>query len=233
MSITLNNIAVGYGHHNVLYPMCGTFARGSLTAIMGANGGGKSTLLKTIAGVLTPRSGSVICTDELAYLPQRSSIDRMFPISVLDTVLAGCWAHIGVFGSARAYKNQALQVLDTVGLAACAACTIQQLSVGQLQRLLFARLMLQNAPIVLLDEPFAALDEPTTADLIGLVQQWHRQGKTILIVLHDTPQVKQLCPHTLLLSGGAVRAWGKTTDVLTPQHLHALTPAPHHHSYAA
>ncbi len=233
MSITLHQVAVGYGHHNVLHPITGTFAQGSLTAIMGANGGGKSTLLKTIAGVLTPRAGFVTCTQTLAYLPQQSAIDRAFPMSVLDTVLAGCWAGMGIFGAGRAYKKLALQALHTVGLESCAHCTVQQLSVGQLQRLLFARLMLQDAPVVLLDEPFAALDESTTTDLVALVKDWHQQGKTVLIVLHDTQQVKALCPNTLLLCGGKVRAWGNTADVLVPQHLHALTPAPHGHSYAA
>jgi zinc/manganese transport system ATP-binding protein len=96
--------------------------------------------------------------------------------------------------------------------------TLDTLSGGQFQRALFARLVLQDAPVILLDEPFAGVDTRTCADLLALMHGWHTQGRTVLAVLHDMAQVRQHFPHTLLLARELVAA-GPTAQVLTDAHL--------------
>lgn len=108
--------------------------------------------------------------------------------------------------------------LQQVGLAGFNQRSLDSLSGGQLQRVLFARLLLEDAPLILLDEPFAAVDEATTADLLALIQQWHQQGRTIIAVLHDLHQVRSHFPKCLLLARD-VFGLGATAEVLTPENL--------------
>ena len=112
----------------------------------------------------------------------------------------------------------ALDTLAAVGLAGCERRVISDLSAGQFQRVLFARLLLQDAPVILLDEPFNAVDERTTADLLALLHRWHREGRTVVAVLHDLAMVRAHFPRTLLLAREPI-AWGATAEVLLPAHL--------------
>jgi zinc/manganese transport system ATP-binding protein len=133
-------------------------------------------------------------------------------------VALGVWSRLGPFAAAPAgLPARVAAALARVGLADFAARPIGALSAGQFQRVLFARLILQDAPVMLLDEPTAAVDARTEADLIALIREWHTQGRTILVVLHDLELVRALCPETLLLAGEAV-AWGPTHEVLTAEH---------------
>jgi zinc/manganese transport system ATP-binding protein len=222
-SVAIEDLTVAYERHPALHHLSGCFEPGSLTAIIGPNGAGKSTLVKAIAGTVRPAGGHIRCIGAeahgLAYLPQQSEIERSFPISVLDTVLLGHWRRIGwrraVPPDAAA---AALDALHTVGLGRFEDRPIGTLSVGQFQRVLFARLMLQDAPLILLDEPFTALDLRTTNDLLTLVERWRDEGRTIIAVLHDFDQVRRHFPQTLLLARERV-AWGATETVLTPANL--------------
>jgi zinc/manganese transport system ATP-binding protein len=236
-AISLHNLTVSYRQHPALHHLSGVFARGTLTAIIGPNGAGKSTLLKSIAGLL-PLVGSraahtapTQATHQpsalhvhmpraaLAYLPQQNEIDRSFPITVRDCVLLGLWGRNGAWG--RASPAQLAQVgaaLHTVGLQGFEQRAVGTLSSGQMQRMLFARLIVQDAQLILLDEPFNAVDSKTSATLLALVLQWHREGRTVLAVLHDDALVQAHFPHTLLLARECI-AWGTTAEVLTPTHL--------------
>ena len=111
-------------------------------------------------------------------------------------------------------REAARAALATVGLAGQEQRAIGTLSAGQLQRVLFARLMVEDCPIILLDEPFAAVDARTTQDLLALVAGWRTQGRTVLAVLHDLDQVRAIAEHTLLLAGEPI-AWGPTRNALT------------------
>ncbi|MDR3517219.1 MAG: metal ABC transporter ATP-binding protein [Azospirillaceae bacterium] len=223
-AIRLENLTVAYDRHPAVHHVDGHFAPGSLTAIVGPNGAGKSTLLKTIVGLLTPTEGRVQCDSanlrrQLAYLPQQAEIDRSFPITVGDTVAAGAWRDIGALGGvSAAIRRSITEALAAVGLDGFARRSIGSLSAGQFQRVLFARLLLQSAPVILLDEPFTAIDARTTADLLALVQRWHGESKTIIAVLHDFDQVRQYFPQTLLLARQLI-GWGPTAQVLTPANL--------------
>ena len=221
--IRLSDLTLGYDRHPAVHHLSGAFAAGSLTAIVGPNGAGKSTLLKAIAGLKTPLSGRIdragVDRRDLAYLPQQAEIDRSFPISVADCVAMGHWHKVGPFGRiGRAMRDEAARALDAVGLGGFGRRPIGSLSAGQFQRVLFARMLLQDARVILLDEPFAALDARTTADLLDVVGRWHGERRTVVAVLHDLDQVRGHFPQTLLLARDPI-AWGTTADVLTDAHL--------------
>jgi zinc/manganese transport system ATP-binding protein len=221
-AITVSDLTLGYDRHPAVHHLDGCFKAGSLTAIIGPNGAGKSTLLKALAGTLKPLSGSVAFEPgktSIAYLPQSAEIDHDFPISVEDLVATGLWKKTGPFGAlSRTDRTTVAGALESVGLAGFEARILSTLSGGQLQRVLFARLMVQDADVILIDEPFAAIDTKTVRDLMHLVRHWHSEGRTIVAVLHDMALVENYFPDCLLLAREPV-AWGKTPDVLTPDHL--------------
>lgn len=218
--LTFENLTLGYQGHAAVHHLSGTVERGSLTAVVGANGSGKSTLMKGIAGILKPIGGT--CASHcrrLAYLPQQSELDRSFPARVVDLVSLGFWQRRGLMG--RITKEDAAdraRCLDAVGLTGFEARPLDSLSGGQMQRALFARAMLQDADLILLDEPFSAVDERTIRDLVALIERWVAEGRTVLCVLHDHALVRAHFPQTLLLARRPV-AWGPTQEVLTAENL--------------
>jgi zinc/manganese transport system ATP-binding protein len=219
--IELSALTVAYGRDIALEGVSGAFAPGSLTAVVGTNGAGKSTLLRAIAGILPPAAGRVSLDragpQGLAYLPQSDAVDREFPISAASFVALGAWREFGAFRAVEHRVTEAAaQALAAVGLAAAAHRPIGGLSVGQFRRVAFARLILQDAPVLLLDEPFAGVDATTTADLLALVARWHREGRTVIAVLHDLAQVRAHFPDALLLARRVV-AWGPTAEALTSE----------------
>jgi len=220
--VTLNNLTVSYRQHPALRHISGSFVSGSLTAVVGPNGSGKSTLLKSIAALLPTAPGQVSVSApraRIAYLPQLVELDRGFPIDVRDAVLLGCW---GATQAWRAVTPVMLTRVDAalhaVGLEGFERRPVGALSSGQLQRVLFARLLLQDADLILLDEPFNAMDSKTVVTLLALVRMWHKQQRTIITVLHDDTQVRQHFPQTLLLAREVV-AWGPTEQVMTEPNL--------------
>ncbi|MEA2841014.1 MAG: zinc/manganese transport system ATP-binding protein [Methylobacteriaceae bacterium] len=225
--IRFDDLTLGYDRHPAVHHLSGTIPGGSLLAIVGPNGAGKSTLLKGVAGALAPLNGRIEIggtaetRPRIAYLPQLAALDRTFPISVADVVASGLWHNAGLFRRIGPRDTAAIdQALAAVGLAGFERRWIGSLSGGQFQRALFARLTLQDAPIILLDEPLNAVDDKTAADLLGLVKRWHGESRTIVAALHDLHVVRGLFPQTLLLAREAI-AWGRTDDVLTPSNLTA------------
>lgn len=222
MVAQLDDVSVAFRGRTVLQGVSGTFERGSLTAIVGANGAGKSTLLKALMGLVPLSSGKVSLGVErkrIAYLAQQSSIERSFPLSVLDCVVQGFWPASRLWRRIDAsHIEAAYAALDAVGLADLAERPVGNLSAGQFQRMLFVRVQLQNADFILLDEPFNAVDARTTADLLNIIASWHEQGRTVAAVLHDHSQVRRHFPQTLLLARAPV-AWGPTAQVLCEENL--------------
>jgi len=222
-AIRIRNLTLGYDRHPAVHHPDGTIEQGALLAVVGPNGAGKSTLLKGLAGAISPLSGSVemAATDRrgIAYLPQAAEIDRSFPITVLEMVAMGLWRRTGLFGGlSKADLSAVEHALAAVGLTGFEARSIGTLSGGQLQRMLFARLLVQDAPLILLDEPFTAIDAKTSADLLDLVRRWNAEQRTVVAVLHDMETVRQAFPQSLLLARRAI-AWGPTDEVLTPENL--------------
>ncbi|MEO0638061.1 MAG: zinc ABC transporter ATP-binding protein AztA [Pseudomonadota bacterium] len=216
-ALTFQNLTLGYDRHPAVHHLDAAIKRGSMTAIVGPNGAGKSTLLKSIVGVLPPMEGQIqqAPNTTFAYLPQQSDVDRSFPMRVADFVALGLWREIGAFGGLDAHaKARVTQALQMVGLPSFAKRSISALSGGEMQRVLFARLILQDADIIILDEPFAAVDSKTSDDLIKLVADWHAEGRTVLAVLHDYDMVTEHFEHTLMLARELV-AHGPTAQVMT------------------
>ncbi|MBZ9936496.1 ABC transporter ATP-binding protein [Mesorhizobium sp. BR1-1-16] len=218
-AIHCRDLTLSYRRHPAVHHLTGTFAPGSFTAVVGPNGAGKSTLLKGIVGLVRPDGGSIEVTgarrSDIAYLPQQAALDRGFPMRVLDLAAMGLWRRTGPFrriGAALLREVEA--ALDAVGLSGFEERMVGSLSGGQFQRALFARLLLQDARLILLDEPFAAIDGRTADALLGLVGRWHREGRTIIAVLHDFNAVRQHIPKTLLIARDPI-AWGPTSEVLT------------------
>ncbi len=221
-AIDLDNLAAGYNRVPVFSGVTGSFRPGSLTAIVGPNGGGKTTLAKAIAGVLPPLAGQVRFSGKrragrVGYLAQRVDLARGFPISVFDVVALGLWRDVGGFAAVtKPYRDRVEAALEQVGLVDAASRDIADLSGGQFQRVLFARLIAQDAPIILLDEPFSAVDRETTSRLIELVAQWYGAGRTVIVVLHDVGMVRAFFPEALIMRGRLVD-WGPTEQVLADQ----------------
>ncbi len=214
--VALHDVTVRYGRRLALDAISGEFATGSLTAVVGANGAGKSTLLAAIAGTVRLSGGKINCfaPHRLAFLPQLAAIDVDFPLTVAELIMLGGWRQFGAFGSPDpALWQRAEQAAAATGLTGALTRQISELSVGELQRALFARLMLQDAWVILLDEPFAAVDAQTTSALLELVQQWHQDGRTIIAVLHDLDMVRARFPSTLVLAQHCL-AWGETAAAL-------------------
>jgi len=220
-ALAFENFSLGYNRSPAVKQLETQIETGSLTAVVGPNGAGKSTLLKGIVGALHPLSGrvsfSAIDHKDISYMPQQSEVDRQFPISVGELVAMGLWREVGAFGDiSRAHRVRLTEALAAVGLDGFEKRSIGSLSGGQVQRALFARLLVQDSPLVLLDEPFTAIDASTMVDLIDVIKRWHGEGRTVLVVLHDIEAVKAHFPETLLLARELV-AHGPTEKVLSAE----------------
>jgi zinc/manganese transport system ATP-binding protein len=214
--VLLHDVTVRFGRRIALEGVSGEFASGSLTAVVGANGAGKSTLLAAIAGVVRLAGGLVDCParHRLAYLPQLAAIDCGYPLVVSELITLGGWREFGAFRSpGTALRARAALAAETVGLAGRLGRPIGELSMGELRRALIARLILQDAAVILLDEPFAAVDAQTVSVLLDQVTRWHEEGRTVIAVLHDLGIVRARFPATLVLAGRCL-AWGATAAAL-------------------
>jgi zinc/manganese transport system ATP-binding protein len=217
------DLTLGYDRHPAVHHLNGLIEEGSLVAVVGPNGAGKSTLFKGITGTLPPLSGSIerygMNPLDIAYLPQAADIDRSFPIEVYDLVAMGLWRRAGMLGSiGKTARKKINAAIAAVGLSGFEQRPLATLSGGQMQRVLFARLLLQDSRLIVLDEPFNGIDEATAADLLALVRRWHDERRTVLAALHDLDLVRRHFPHVLLLAREPV-AWGEAGNVLTAENL--------------
>jgi zinc/manganese transport system ATP-binding protein len=221
--INIIDLCVNYKDLRALDKVSTQIQKGDLVAVVGANGAGKSTLLKSIMGQLKPRSGHIdlgsLSPKDIAYLPQSHQIDRKFPITVREFVSAGAWRRTGFWRVFSQTERIALeQALNKVNLAGIEERQISALSGGQFQRMLFARMLMQDAEILLLDEPFAAIDAQTTTDLMKVIYDCQKQGKTIITVIHDLALVNRFFPNVILLAKHLIGS-GKTKVIMTGENL--------------
>src|SRR3954462_5826376 len=221
--LQFRDVTLGYDRHPAVHHLSGEVAPGALLAVVGPNGAGKSTLFRGIAGILKPLAGSIslggLDIRDIAYLPQTTDVDRSFPISVYDFVGTGLWRATGFFGGmGRGAREKIAHALAAVGLNGFENRAIGTLSGGQMQRMLFARVLLQDARLIVVDEPFNAIDAKTSMDLLALVRRWHGEKRTVLAALHDMELVRAHFPQTLLLAREPV-AWGSTAEVLSAENL--------------
>jgi zinc/manganese transport system ATP-binding protein len=222
-ALQFRDLTLGYDRHPAVHHLDGAIETGALVAVVGPNGAGKSTLFKGIVGLIKPLAGRIergdVSAHSIAYLPQAAEIDRSFPINVYDMVAMGLWRRTGLFGGIDSGGRERIErAIAAVGLTGFEDRSIATLSGGQMQRMLFARLLLQDARVIVLDEPFNAVDAKTSADLFDLVRRWHGERRTVLTALHDIDFVRANFPETLLLARKPV-AWGRTSTVLTAENL--------------
>ena len=222
-----HQLTVNYDRTPVLWDITFAVPEGHLVAIVGPNGAGKSTLIKTALGLVTPLSGSVEFFGKpleevrrcIAYVPQRSSVDWDFPITVRDLVLMGRYGKIGLFRlPTRADREAVERVLEAVGLSGLATRQISQLSGGQQQRAFLARALIQDAEIYFMDEPFAGIDHATEKVLVALLKKLQAEGKTVFVVHHDLSTVNDYFDWIALLNM-RLTACGPMAETFTAENL--------------
>jgi manganese/zinc/iron transport system ATP- binding protein len=226
-AIDVEQLTVNYDKTPVLWDISFSIPQGVLVGIIGPNGAGKSTLLKALLGVVKPLSGKVSffrqplkkVLKRVAYVPQRSSVDWDFPITVLDLVLMGRYGKLGLFRRPRAADREAARAaLNMVGMLSFADRQIGQLSGGQQQRIFIARALLQEAEIYLMDEPFAGVDIATEKAIVALLDQLKAQGKTVFVVHHDLNSVERYFDWVILLNTSLI-ATGPVKEVFHAENL--------------
>ena len=223
MMLSTAGLSLGYRGGAVVRDLSFQLAAGDVLAVVGHNGSGKSTLIKTLLGTLAPVSGAVEWPGgrpaEIGYLGQRSEFDDRFPMRVRDLVEMGAWRGLGWSGRLDAAGRARIDdAIERTGTAAIAERPLHALSAGQLQRALFARTIVQDAPVILLDEPFTAVDQATEADLMTLIDAWSAEGRATILVLHDLSAVLRHCTSALLLGRGRA-LFGAPHATLTPDTL--------------
>lgn len=223
MELSAEELALGYRGVPVVRDVSFSVKGGDVLAVAGHNGCGKSTLVKTLLGTLPLLSGSIQWNpgrpDTIAYLGQRTEFDTRFPVRVRDLAEMGIWGRLGFGGQVDAASRQRIaQAMERTRVDHIADMPLHTLSAGQLQRALFARTIVQDASIILLDEPFTAVDQSTEAELLSLIDDWSAEGRATILVLHDLTAVLQHCTSALLLGHGQSQ-FGPPTETLTPSNL--------------
>lgn len=221
--LSVAELTLGYRDTIVVRNVSFELARGEMLAVVGHNGAGKSTLIKTILGALPPLSSELnwgrAKPKKIAYLGQKTDFDSKFPIRVRDLAAMGAWPDLGLFGRVdKAYQARIDQALERTGTRKISDMPLHKLSAGQLQRALFARTMVQDAQLILLDEPFTAVDQTTEAALLEMIDVWAEEGRAVILVLHDLSAVLQHCHSSLLLGDGRA-VFGSPAETLTPHNL--------------
>lgn len=212
---TVHGLCVGYHGRVALQGLTGEFAAGALTAVIGPNGAGKSSLLAALAG-LRDFQGRIERPPaaQVAYLPQLPSLDAAVPCSVAEVVAMGLWPRLRTLRALDPDgRERVARAMEAAGIAPLARRLLGELSVGERQRVLFARILVQDAALILLDEPFSAVDPATTADLMSVLRRWRGEGRTLVVVLHDLDLVRAQFDDVLLLSHGTAE-WGPAARVL-------------------
>lgn len=223
--ITLNSLAIGYGGQAVLSDISLAVARGSFTAILGANGTGKSTLLKTLLGLQPALAGEIRVepTAAFGYVPQAIQFDPLYPVTGFDVALMGVIGRVGPMQfPSRAEKAFVRECLQATDAAAFAHKRFSELSGGQKQRVLIARALAAKPDILVLDEPTAGVDTAATHALLEFISQIHEERKlTVLLVTHDLPLVKKHAQQVIWLHNGAVLN-GTVAELFAPERLTQL-----------
>lgn len=227
-ALEVQDLNVNYGKTPVLWDISLKVPKGALVGVLGPNGAGKSTFLKSILGLVKPMSGiieffgkpfSSSTQNQVAYVPQRGSVDWDFPITALEVVLMGRFGKLGLFRRPRkADREAALRALELVGMSAYKDRQIGQLSGGQQQRLFVARALLHDAEIFFLDEPFAGVDLGTEKAMMALLKELKKEGKTIFVVHHDLPTVHEYFDWVILLNTRLVGS-GPVSEVFTKENI--------------
>ncbi|MGF1681567.1 metal ABC transporter ATP-binding protein [Photobacterium minamisatsumaniensis] len=227
-SILLDNVGLQYGDNTILQGISHEFTAGQCHVVMGPNGGGKTSLLRSILG-LTPFSGNIDIQwpekkGQVGYVPQKATFESSLPLTVMDFILLNqsrtplFWSRWRNISKQQAF---ALEQLDRVGMAARADRRMGQLSGGEQQRVLFAQALLDNPSLLVLDEPTTGMDEQGVRYLEALIKELVNEGRTLLAVHHDVTAVRRLDATVHVVNRQLIDS-GSVQDVLTPEKIERL-----------
>lgn len=229
-AMEVHDLTVAYGTQPVLWDVDFRIPAGGVRcAIVGPNGAGKSTLLKAVLGLVPTSAGWVEILgrpaeerrSQIAYVPQRNSVDWDFPTDALDVVVMGLYGRLGWFRRpGRAERELAMESLRRVGMADFADRQIRRLSGGQQQRVFLARALVADAPVLLMDEPFAAVDATTERTIAAIMGELKDAGRTVIVVHHDLQTVPEYFDRVVLLNLRLIAA-GPVGEAFTPENLQA------------
>ncbi len=223
--LEVSHLTVAYDKEPVLWDVSLSVPRAKLVAIIGPNGAGKSSLLKALLGLIRPTSGTVLfdgkpleeMVQEIAYVPQRESVDWDFPMTLYELVLMGCYGKLGLFSRpGKKEKKRASEALVQVGLEKLQERQIDELSGGQKQRAFLARALCQEASIYFMDEPFAGIDAASTEVIFDILMRLKERGHTLFIVHHDLEKVASHFDYAILFNNHLIAA-GEVHEVLTEE----------------
>jgi ABC-type Mn2+/Zn2+ transport system ATPase subunit len=230
--ITFRDVTLAYGPHPVLEDLDFAIEEGEVLGLVGPNGGGKTTILRAVLGVLEPRRGTVRRHRpdlRFGYVPQRSRLDSRWPLRTVDVVLMGSYRQVGLMRRpSSSERDEAMALLDFVALGEHALKRFSTLSGGQQQRALLARALITRPDVLVLDEPSAGLDVAGTAQLLRIVGELHRErGLTVVLSSHDLNAVANHVERVAFVRPGGLRI-GRADQVLTSKGLSELYGVPVH-----
>ena len=219
-AIEIKNLTVAYGENIALENFNLDVEVGSLVALVGPNGAGKSTLIKTILKFLKQITGKIkINGKNLAYVPQRNSVDWDFPTTLFDVVEMGCYGRVGLFKRVnKKEKQKVFKAIEQVGMLDFKDRQISELSGGQQQRAFIARALVQEADIYLMDEPFQGVDSTTEKSIVDILKKLKSDGKTLLVVHHDLQTVPTYFESVTFINKTVI-ATGKVKEVFTQENI--------------
>jgi zinc transport system ATP-binding protein len=228
--ISLNGVGLKYGDNLILEGIQTQFEAGQCHVIMGPNGGGKTSLLRSVLG-LTPFTGDISVhwpgpkqtqqAGQIGYVPQKAMFEASLPLTVMDFVLLN-QTRVPLFWRRKSKQTQqALAQLERVGMAARSDRRMGQLSGGEQQRVLFAQALLDDPSLLVLDEPTTGMDEQGVRYLEGLIHEVVAEGKTVLAVHHDVTAVRRLDAQVHVVNRQIV-ASGHHSEVLSPERIESL-----------
>ncbi len=225
-AIKIRDLSVAYDRRPVVEGVTLSIPREAMVGIVGPNGGGKSTLLKALLGLVPTKKGEVEVLGRpierrtlrlIGYVPQREDVDWNFPVSAFDVVMMGRVPSMKLLQRPTARDKELVwEALKTVGMEKHADTPIGEFSGGQQQRVFLARALAQEAEVLLLDEPVSGVDAPSQHEIFDLLRRLQRAGKTVIVTTHDLSCVAERFDLALLLNGRVV-AFGRPEEVFTPE----------------
>jgi ABC-type Mn2+/Zn2+ transport system ATPase subunit len=227
--ITFENLSIGYNHEPILSSISLSVNRGNFTAILGSNGSGKSTMLKTVLGLIPAVAGRIVFAASsgaplvFGYVPQTTVLDPLYPFTGFDVALMGAYGRVKP-GRFVPSGDRALtrQCLEAAGAHSFAHVRFAELSGGQKQRVLIARALVTRPDILVLDEPTAGVDAAATHAVLEFISKIHREKEiTVLLVTHDLPIVREHAQHVIWLHQGKVMH-GPVAEMLLPERLASI-----------